>query len=142
MHRLVVLLMFAGIGLLPAQQPVNDIFVQHVRVFDGTRVIPQSNVWVRNGKIEAIGDDLRPPAGAKTIDGSGDTLLPGLIDTHTHSYVRDALRQELIFGVTTELGMENDPRFVAEIKREQAAGKALDLTDMRSAGWPATAPGG
>ncbi|MBV9507067.1 MAG: CIA30 family protein [Acidobacteriia bacterium] len=142
MHRRLVVSIFAGIGFLSAQQPANDFFIKHVRVFDGTRVIPESNVWVRNGKIQALGRDLLPPAGVNTIDGSGDTLLPGLIDAHTHSYVRDALRQELIFGVTTELGMENDPRFIAEIKREQAAGTARNLADMRSAGWPATAPGG
>lgn len=76
------------------------------------------------------------------IDGTGDTLLPGLIDAHTHTYSRTGLQEELIFGVTTELGMENDPAFVSTIKREQASGKALDLADMFSAGWPATVPGG
>jgi N-acetylglucosamine-6-phosphate deacetylase len=83
--------MFSGMAILPAQQSVSDFFVQHIRVFDGTRVIPQSNVWIRNGKIQAIGNDLRPPAGVKTIDGSGDTLFPGLIDAHTHSYVTGTL---------------------------------------------------
>src|SRR5687767_1568547 len=42
-------------------------------------------VIVRGDRIEAVGQRLAVPAGARVIDlGPGATLLPGLIDLHTH----------------------------------------------------------
>ncbi len=39
---------------------------------------------VEGGKITAVGPSIQVPAGAKTIDLSDYTVLPGLIDAHTH----------------------------------------------------------
>src|SRR5262249_10877234 len=47
-----------------------------------------------------------------------------------------------IFGVTTELDMFTDHAFAARMRSEEAAGKALDRADLRSAGTLVTAPGG
>jgi len=76
-----------------------------------------------------------------TIDGTGKTLLPGLIDAHTHTY-GDALKDALAFGVTTELDMFTDYRYAEQIKKDQAQGRELDLADLRSAGTLVTAPHG
>jgi hypothetical protein len=43
-------------------------------------VIERGAVVVRNGLIEAVGDNVAPPAGAWVIDCSGLTVYPGLID--------------------------------------------------------------
>ena len=50
-------------------------------------------------------------SGAKVIDGKARTLLPGLIDGHTHAFFPDHLKQAAIFGVTTELDMFTDHGF-------------------------------
>mgnify|MGYP001254995305 CR=1 FL=1 len=49
-------------------------------------VIEQGTVVIQNGKITAIGDarTVRPPAGADVIDAAGKTIMPGLVDTHSH----------------------------------------------------------
>lgn len=41
-------------------------------------------VLIEDGTIKAVGNNLAIPAGARTIDLSRETVLPGLIDCHTH----------------------------------------------------------
>jgi imidazolonepropionase-like amidohydrolase len=53
------------------------------RIFDGERMQPGWNVRVENGLITAVGPDVATD-GADLIDLSGMTLLPGLIDAHSH----------------------------------------------------------
>ncbi len=123
--------------------PINDaeFVVRNVRIFDGSRVIARGQVWVQNGKIKAVGADVKAPASVRSINGEGQTLLPGLIDAHTHAF-GNALKDALIFGVTTELDMFTDHSYAAQMKKDQADGKELDLADLRSAGTLVTAPHG
>src|ERR1700753_398582 len=59
--------------------------IRNVRLFDGERVVPHATVVWSDGRIIAAGANTKVPEGAEVIDGSGDTLLPGLIDAHTHA---------------------------------------------------------
>jgi hypothetical protein len=73
------------------------------------------------------------------IDGTGKTVIPGLIDAHTHNVDGD-LEQALTFGVTTELDMFCLPSNLSRQRR--IARERDDVADIRSAGVLATAPGG
>jgi imidazolonepropionase-like amidohydrolase len=119
----------------------NSFLIRNARIFDGEKFSGPGSVLVQDGHIKAVGKNLKVPADLEVIDGTGDTLLPGLIDSHAHVW-GDALTQALIFGVTTELDMFTDPRFAANIKKDQADGKDLNMADLRSAGYLATVPGG
>ncbi|GAB77688.1 dihydroorotase [Austwickia chelonae] len=44
----------------------------------------RGDILVRDGRIDAIGQDVDIPAGTKTIDADGLIALPGLVDMHTH----------------------------------------------------------
>lgn len=43
-----------------------------------------TDILVRNGKINSIGKNLTAPAGAETIDATGMHVMPGIIDAHSH----------------------------------------------------------
>lgn len=118
------------------------IVFRDAHVFDGIRVLPRATVVVLDGRIADVGAHAHAPLGAKAIDASGKTLLPGLIDAHTHVFGPEALRAALVLGVTTELDMFMITNTLAEIRKQQAEGNAGDMADLRSAGTLATAPGG
>ena len=85
---------------------------EHVGVFDGCTLLVDQSVVVDGPTIAAIGRSVQEPADAERINGAGRTLLPGLIDGHTHTMSPD-LHQALVFGVTTELDMFTDPRWAS-----------------------------
>ena len=125
-----------------AARPTGGLVIRDARVFDGARVHEKASVIVRDGRVEAIGADLETPEGAEVIDGAGKTLLPGLIDAHTHAF-NDALERALVFGVTTELDMFTAHQSAAAWRAEQTrAGGAPARADIVSAGTLVTAPGG
>ncbi|WP_433226456.1 amidohydrolase family protein [Microtetraspora malaysiensis] len=105
------------------------------RVFDGEKALGTVTVVVDGARIVQVGGDA--PAGAEIVDGSGATLLPGLIDAHVHTN-RRALAAALTFGVTTELEMQgaNTSDNRAHISDDDT------VADVRSSGFAITPPGG
>lgn len=49
-------------------------------------VLPARTVLIENGRIAGIAEGRQVPAGARTIDGTGKFLIPGLADMHTHLF--------------------------------------------------------
>jgi imidazolonepropionase-like amidohydrolase len=119
----------------------NDVVIRNVRVFDGMRVLPNTDVLVIDGRIAAVGAKVDAPKHFSTVDGSGKTLLPGLIDAHTHSW-GEAQREALRFGVTTELDMLGDWNRLPALKTRRESLARTDEADLWSAGAAVTAPGG
>ncbi len=85
------LALLAGLftGPFATAQAPNAVVFENVRVFDGTspRLSAPSNVLVVGNVIQAVSSGpVTPPAGTEVtrIAGGGRTLMPGLIDAHTH----------------------------------------------------------
>ncbi len=80
--------LFSGLPVqtVGSQAQPSSIVIRSAGVVDGTsnQPIPQALIVIENDRIVAVGPDVRIPPGARTIDLSGYTVLPGLIDAHTH----------------------------------------------------------
>ncbi|MFQ5664211.1 MAG: amidohydrolase family protein [Terriglobia bacterium] len=90
--RLLVLYLLLSLsaGALRAAVPENGaegaVVIRAGRLVDVRtgKVLTHTSVLVRKGRIVAVGEDVRVPADAEVIDLGPATLLPGLIDLHTH----------------------------------------------------------
>lgn len=77
------------LGLLAAAcapaSPDSTLFT-NVLVVDGTGAPAyEGAVRIRRERIEAVGADLTPLRGETVVDGGGEVLAPGFIDTHSHA---------------------------------------------------------
>jgi imidazolonepropionase-like amidohydrolase len=133
----------AAAAVTPLAANVSDSFaITGVRVFDGSEVIPSATVVVLHGRIDAVGPNVILSSGIPVIDGTGSTLLPGIIDAHSHARSRQELERAIQFGVTTELDMWTLRQFAASMRREQERTGAPYRADFFSAISPATLPEG
>lgn len=76
----------SGQGRPPAQTtPLTVTLLRPARVFDGAANHERWGVRIRGTRIEAVGPiDSLDTAGATTIDLPGTTVLPGLVEAHSH----------------------------------------------------------
>jgi hypothetical protein len=103
------------------------ILIRNVRVFDAkSKALGEpSDVYVNDGRIAAIypaNSPARDPA--TVIDGAGRALLPGLFDMHTHEDAWNSVLQ-IAGGVTSSRDMGNDNAYLASLKADIAAGRAI-----------------
>jgi imidazolonepropionase-like amidohydrolase len=106
---LACLAFFAPLLALPAQAPTTPatparVAIRAGRLIDGLGGAPITDavILVEGERITAVGRGLAIPAGTRVIDLSRSTVLPGLIDAHTHvtsqpeNYLEDLFRKSPI----------------------------------------------
>src|ERR1700730_4584845 len=81
-----LLLVTAAFGLLPASNfAAAPILIENATVLTITNgTIARGSVLVRDGKIAAVGENIKAPAGPTVINADGKCLMPGIIDCHSH----------------------------------------------------------
>jgi imidazolonepropionase-like amidohydrolase len=78
------LLILCFVSAVPAETQ-SAIAITNARVIDGTGAAARvETVVIRDERIVAVAEHPEIPAEARIIDASGQTLLPGLFDLHTH----------------------------------------------------------
>jgi imidazolonepropionase-like amidohydrolase len=84
--RACMLFCFAAIACSAAVAAPKVVFVRCGKLIYDTEKPPMTNagIVITDGKITAVGTDVTAPAGADTIDLSQYTVMPGLLDSHTH----------------------------------------------------------
>jgi imidazolonepropionase-like amidohydrolase len=106
--------------------------IANVRVFrDGALTAP-TTVVIEDGRISADSSS----EDANVVDGSGATLLPGLIDTHVHARTRRHLEAAAAAGVTTLVDLGSTDLDVLASLRNLPG-----LPTVKSSGHSASGPG-
>ena len=85
-------------GAAPAQNAPaatgNEVVIKNALVMTATHGnIPNGTVYIKDGKIVAVGKDVSPPASATVIDAGGKYLTPGIIDSHSHIALDDDVNE-------------------------------------------------
>jgi imidazolonepropionase-like amidohydrolase len=126
----------------PLLPPSEVLVLRGARVIDGTGRPPIENavLVIEGGKIRALGKSVKYPAGSKKLNVEGKTIMPALIDLHTHlgqtrnglesapgSYSEENLRAQLVkllaYGVGTIVSLGADQDLIYTLREEQEAGK-------------------
>ena len=112
---------------------------------------PSTAMIVDNGRVTWVGPaaQLKPPAGAETVDLTGKFVMPGIINLHGHIgntvdlqqdakfYTRESIQKNLAtyasYGVTTVVSMGTDQDLIFKIRAEQRAGRPA-VTRVYTAG--------
>ena len=97
----------------PRAMPSGTVVLRGARVITmkGSEVIENGEVLVKDNRIEAVGrrGQVNAPAGTKTIDVTGKTIMPGIVDVHAHIWPAWDIHKgqvweylaNLAYGVTT-----------------------------------------
>jgi Tol biopolymer transport system component len=97
---------------VPRDVPRGTVVLRGARIISmkGSEVIDKGDVVVRDNRIMSVGPTRTDvPAGAKVIDVSGKTIIPGLVDIHSHMWPTWGIHEtqvwkyliNLAYGVTT-----------------------------------------
>lgn len=157
------LLILAGCSASKQEAPSATVF-EGARLItgDGSAPVENSAFVMENAKITAVGRkrDIMAPAGAAHVDLTGKTVMPALVDTHTHlgwaviktgridkdSYTKDNLIDHLhrlaYYGVAATQSMGIDPGETPyEVRANPVPDAALFHTAGRGMGRPNAGPG-
>lgn len=64
---------------------MSDVLLENGRVIDpANNFDATASVWLSEGKVKAVGNDLKVPDSVERIDVSGKVVTPGLVDLHVH----------------------------------------------------------
>ena len=90
MKKALLLLLFASAA------HATDVVIHDATLLTVTHgKIEHGSILIRNGKIAAVGtnDQVTAPAGAQVIEATGKFVLPGIIDTHSHTAVDGSVNE-------------------------------------------------
>lgn len=109
----------------------------NIRLFDGRAVHDRAAVTVDEDTIVNVVTGAAASVTSFDVDGNGGLLMPGLIDGHVHVTSTNDLYLFEQHGVTTVLDMGSH-----EVCQVRSLSDTTGMTDVRTAGPPASGPGG
>src|SRR5499433_2236462 len=72
----------------------NEILIKNAIVMTVTHGnVQNGSIYVKDGKIAAVGDNVKAPSSAMVIDAQGKYVTPGIIDSHSHIALDDDVNE-------------------------------------------------
>jgi len=89
-----LLVTFAGIAAAQTAPASNEVLIKNAVVMTVTHGnIQGGSVYIKDGKIAAVGKDVAAPPSAMVIDAGGKYLTPGIVDSHSHIALDDDVNE-------------------------------------------------
>jgi imidazolonepropionase-like amidohydrolase len=77
-----------------ASMPPHDVLIKNAIVMTVTHGnINHGSVYIKDGKIEAVGENVNAPASSTVVDAQGKYLTPGIVDSHSHIALDDDVNE-------------------------------------------------
>jgi imidazolonepropionase-like amidohydrolase len=74
----------------PRQPAAAEILIRNATIMTASHgTIENGSILIRDGKIAAVGKDVKAPANATVIDATGKYVTPGFVDSHSHTALDD-----------------------------------------------------
>jgi len=90
-----------------AEPSHNEVVIKNAIVMTVTHGnLKNASVYVKDGKIAAVGETVNAPASATVIDAGGKYLTPGIVDSHSHLALDDDVN-EATSPVTPQMMMQD-----------------------------------
>jgi imidazolonepropionase-like amidohydrolase len=95
----------AGLFAVSLAAATPPIVIQNATILTVTKGTLNGSVLIRDGKIAEVGERVTVPSDAKVIDASGQFLMPGIIDCHSH-IAADSINEGSV-SVSSMVGIED-----------------------------------
>src|SRR5215467_3715443 len=80
----------ASTSFAQTSQAHHDVLIKNAIVMTATHGnITNGSIYLKDGKISAVGANVNAPAGATVIDAGGKYVTPGIVDAHSHIALDD-----------------------------------------------------
>jgi len=96
----------AGFGQAPAPKG-SEVVITNAIVMTATHGnIKNGSIYIKDGKIAAVGENVKAPASATVIDAGGKYVTPGIVDSHSHIALDDDVN-EATSPITPQMMMKD-----------------------------------
>ena len=96
----------AGFGQAAASKN-NEVIIRNAIVMTATHGnIKNGSIYIKDGKIAAVGENVNAPASATVVDAGGKYVTPGIVDSHSHIALDDDVN-EATSPITPQMMMKD-----------------------------------
>ena len=139
MSKVSILICFTFLFFKQGFAQTDITVIRNVNVFTGTEYLEQTNLIFRDSVIVKISKKVPKYKSLRVIDGTGNTIIPPLVNAHVHLWQPESLVASLKAGVFVNLDMHNTDEGANFLR---SFNDSLNYSSFYSSNSAVTVPGG